>query len=72
LKLTSLAHYLGGFLSGLCSLFNPTLSVLATLLFLVYELDEDWQISDESFSDIREYLLGLFISLILVVVKGFA
>ena len=71
-KLTSLAHYYGGFLSGLCCLFNPVLSVLATGVFLIYELDEDWHISDEAFRDIREYLLGLFAAMIAVVVSGFA
>ena len=72
LKLTSLAHYLGGFLSGLCCLFNPVLSVLATVVFIIYELDEDWHISDEAFRDIKEYLLGLFTAMIIVAVSGFA
>jgi len=71
-KLTSLAHLLGGLLAGLASMFNPALSVLATVVFLIYELDEDWHISDEAFRDIKEYLIGLFISLIIVVVEGFA
>jgi len=30
------------------------------LVFILYELDEDWPISDQAFRDIREYLIGLF------------
>ncbi|MBI2126089.1 MAG: hypothetical protein HYU02_02075 [Thaumarchaeota archaeon] len=60
IKITSLAHYLGGSIAAALTLVVPTLAVLLTALFVIYEMDEKWTISDESFVDLKEYLVGMF------------
>ena len=70
IKLTSLAHYLGGSIAAALTLVVPTLAVLLTALFVIYEMDEKWTISDESFVDLKEYLVGMFfISLFVLVIR---
>ena len=59
-KLTSLAHVVAGVLTSVASFLNPTLAVLMFVGFIIYELNEDWHLSDESFQDILEYLIGLY------------
>ena len=69
MKITSLAHYIGGLLAALTGKFYPVLAVIATVLFIIYELDEDWHLNDKAFRDIREYLIGFFVGLILLGVE---
>lgn len=71
IKLTSVAHYLGGSIAAALALIVPTLTILLTALFVIYEMDEKWTISDESFVDLREYLLGMFLTSLLVLVTRF-
>jgi len=66
MKITSLAHYIGGLIAALVGCYYPALSALATLLFIVYEVDEDWHLNDKAFRDIREYLIGFFAGIILL------
>jgi len=61
MKLTSLAHYLFGFLTAFVMKISSVFSVINTFVFIVYELDEDWKISDDAYKDIREFLAGLAI-----------
>lgn len=68
-KLTSLAHVFGGLLTALVSIHNPVLAVLMALTFIIYELDEDWHISDEAFKDIKEFIYGLFIGALIEAVR---
>lgn len=70
MKITSLAHYLGGFLTGLASLFNPVASLLLTALFIIYETYEGWELRDDSYVDIREFLIGLFVSVPIILGAG--
>ena len=39
-----------------------TLPILGAVLFLAYEVDEDFHISDEAFHDILEAMIGFFIT----------
>ena len=59
-------HFGGGFIVGILSPYYPVLSILLTTLFIFYELDEQWHLKDESFKDIKEYLLGGFTAAILM------
>jgi len=68
MKLTSLAHYIFGFFTAVVSRISTAFSVLNAVLFVVYELDEDWKISDESFRDLREFLIGLAVGELLCLV----
>jgi len=54
--LTKIAHIIFGFLT----VFAPIhISIIMFLTFIIYELDEDWKISDDAYKDIREYGIGL-------------
>jgi len=57
--LTKLGHALFGFTSTLAALVNPVLPPISAALFVVYELDEEWCLSDEAYEEIREYLYGV-------------
>jgi len=67
--LTKIAHITFGFLSTLASLINPALTVTSAALFVIYELDEEFRLSDEAYQEIREYLYGASAALTLLLVK---
>ncbi|MFN3621364.1 MAG: hypothetical protein ACK4TI_00575 [Nitrososphaerales archaeon] len=69
MKATSLAHYTGGFLAGLVSVVNPALTAILTALFIIYETYEGWELRDDSYVDIREYLIGLFVCTPIVLLR---
>lgn len=59
----SAAHFAGGFLAALAARVEPVLAVVATALFVIYELDQDWHLHDKAYKDIREYMVGFFAAL---------
>ena len=65
--LSRIAHIVAGTLTALASFINPALSILLFITFLVYELDETWHISDESYRDILEYAIGLYITTTIII-----
>jgi hypothetical protein len=71
MKLTSLAHYFFGFLSAVMVRVSIVFTVINAIVFIIYELDEDWKISDYAYKDIREFLVGLTLgeALLLVAVS---
>jgi len=69
--LTKLGHALFGFASTLSVVVNPVLPPLSAALFVVYELDEEWCLSDEAYQEIREYLYGVSAALLLLLAKWF-
>jgi hypothetical protein len=60
--LTDLAHTLLGVLIIVLTKVNPLASILLFISFIIYELDEDWHISDQAYQDILELLVGMVIS----------
>jgi len=50
-------------------LINPILPPLAAALFVIYELDEEFRLSDEAYQEIREYLYGASAALTLLILK---
>jgi hypothetical protein len=69
--LTKMGHALFGFASTLATLIHPVLPALSAALFLVYELDEEWCLSDEAYEEIREYLYGVAAALLLMLARWF-
>lgn len=67
--LTFLAHFLGGFLTSIF-IFSPKiplfLPIAIFILFVIYELDEDWHIKDKAYIDIRQFIYGLFVGGLIV------
>jgi hypothetical protein len=57
------AHVAAGFLAALATIWYPALGVVATLLFLVYELDEQWRLSDVAYEQILEYSVGYYLGI---------
>ena len=69
-KITDVGHFLGGVLVAYLTYANPLIAVLITALFCLYELDETWHIQDESFVDIRNFLLGVILGAIVYIIVG--
>jgi hypothetical protein len=59
----TVAHVVAGFLAALATVWYPVLGVVATLLFLVYELDEQWHLSDVAYEQILEYSIGYYLGI---------
>jgi len=57
--LTKIGHALFGFTSTIAVVVNPILPPTSAALFVLYELDEEWRLSDEAYEEIREYLYGV-------------
>jgi hypothetical protein len=70
-----LAHFFFGLLSSLSVIVSPVLTVISFLIFLSYELDEQWRIRDTGFIEIMQFGIGfacgmvilLFLKIILLV-----
>lgn len=56
------AHYIVGLLIALSSMVNWVLPLVGAVLFLFYEVDEDWHLYDEAYHDILEAMIGFFIA----------
>lgn len=49
-----------GIITILSVLLSPPISILLFAGFMIYELNEDWHISDQAFRDILEYCIGMY------------
>jgi len=67
----TLSHMTAGVLTALATLVSPVLPAVLFGGFMIYELNEDWHITDQAFKDILEYCYGLF-GTVLVLVPGAA
>lgn len=65
-----IAHFLAGLLTAHTSFYNPLLSVLMFIIFLIYELDEDWHIKDRAYRDILQYAVGLYLYAVVSIYIG--
>lgn len=54
------AHYLAGMVSGMGVLVHWSMLLGGIALFIAYEVNEDWHLSDQAFRDILEFMLGFF------------
>jgi len=70
--LTKLGHGAFGLLMALIVLFEPVLTVVGFILFLIYEFDEEWHLHDEAYEEIREALYGFSAGVILLLIKSLA
>ena len=67
MKLTSLAHFLGGALTALTTVKFPVLGSIMVVLFIIYEVNEDWHLSNKAFKDILEFMLGLYVTALMLI-----
>jgi hypothetical protein len=71
--LCSISHFLAGLLSSLAAAVSPVLTVVGFIVFLIYELNEEWKLSDPAYEEIREYGAGFFLGVaILLAIKALA
>ena len=66
--LCSASHFLAGLLSSLAVAVSPVLTVVGFLVFLIYELDEEWKLNDVAYEEIREYGAGFFLGIAVLLV----
>jgi len=70
--ITDLAHVLFGVLTVFAAVYvHPVVSTIMFLVFVIYELDEEWHLEDESYEDIREYGIGLGIGVVATIIQIF-
>jgi len=63
-----LAHIIAGLLASLATFMNPAVGVVAVALFIIYQLDEEWHLEDESYRDIAEFAAGYYTGILLKLV----
>jgi hypothetical protein len=61
-----LAHFFFGLLSSLSVIVSPVLTVISFLIFLSYELDEQWRISDTGYIEIMQFGFGFGLGMIIL------
>jgi len=68
-KLKNAISKISHVLYGVLTVFVPMhLAPILAVMFIVYELDEDWHISDQAYRDILDYMIGLSIASIIRIV----
>jgi hypothetical protein len=71
LKVTTIAHVLFGALTALVSIVQPVLSIINTMLYIMYQLDQEWHLRDEAYDEILEFAVGLAIGETFVLLLSF-
>jgi len=66
--ITKLAHIVFGMITSLISLISPTLSLINSIVFIIYELNEEWHLEDESYKDILEFAIGLTLGEVILLI----
>ena len=66
--ITKLAHIVFGMITSLISIISPALSFINSIIFIIYELDEEWHLEDASYIDILEFALGLAIGEVILLI----
>lgn len=61
-------HYVAGVLTVLSAFISPALVIAGVLLFIFYELNQDWHIKDSAYHDLREFMVAFFIAVIGVLI----
>jgi hypothetical protein len=56
--LEDLAHLIFGLLSALSVVINPVLTIISFLIFVMYELDQDFRLNDYAYQEFSQFGLG--------------
>jgi hypothetical protein len=62
----TLAHSTFGLLSSLSVIVSPVLTVISFLIFIIYELDEQWRISDTGYIEILQFGVGFGVGMVIL------
>lgn len=63
--LCKLAHVVFGILTVISAFISFTLPIVFLLVFIIYELDEEKNIKDTAYEELREYGIGLSLGLLI-------
>jgi len=66
--LEDLAHFTFGLLSSLSVVISPTLTVISFLIFVLYELDQDFRLQDYAYQEFRQFGLGFSVGIIILII----
>ena len=64
--LEDMAHFTFGLLSALSVAIHPALTVIAFLIFIFYELDQDFRLSDYAYEEICQYGFGFGFGIVIL------
>lgn len=67
--IATLAHVVFGLISVLSVMIHPILPILTSLLFIIYELDEEWHLDDEAYDELKEYMVGVTIGIAIMLIR---
>jgi hypothetical protein len=59
-------HFTAGVLTAFASIISPVLAAIMAVIFIVYELDEDWKLNDNAYKDILQYACGLYFAAVII------
>jgi hypothetical protein len=65
--LPPIAHFTSGLISSLAVIVSPVLSVLGVILFILYEFDEEWKLSDYAYQEIMEFATGFYLGCVALI-----
>ena len=68
----TLAHFTFGLLSSLSVIVNPVLTIISFLIFLSYELDEEWKIKDTGYIEILQFGVGFACGMTILILMKLA
>jgi len=69
--LTKIGHGLFGFLCALSVLVSPVLTAVGFILFVLYELDEQFHLNDTAYEELSEFGYGFAVALCLLIALRF-
>ena len=64
-----LSHFVAGCVTASMAIKYPLLAALLFASFIIYELSEDWKLSDGAYRDIFFYALGLYLESIFIAIN---
>ena len=72
-KLAQVFHLLAGVITVATIIYlSPVAGVIEFVVFIIYELNEDWHISDSAFIDILFYAIGLYAAAVILMLLGWS
>ena len=62
LRYRNAAHYLAGILTAMSAQVSWALVLGGLLIFMAYQLNEDWHLRDRAYHDILEFSIGYYLA----------
>jgi len=69
MKYRNIFHYIAGGITAWSAFVVPMLALCLCLSFLIYEVMNDWRKNDNSFKDVLEWDIGIFVVATIMLIK---